>query len=99
MTKQFNASGKIFSYHHIKREAFTGYAVYRQGGISALIAEPEKAFVDLAYLRLRKGKELLSRFDNRKINPAKALRWARLFNNQKLTGIIKTTFRCSPKRQ
>jgi predicted transcriptional regulator of viral defense system len=92
-TRQFNALGKTFSYHRIKKEAFTGYTVYRQGDISALIAEPEKAFVDLTYLRLRKKKKLLSRFDKEKIKPAKALRYAKLFNNEKLTSVIKTTLR------
>ncbi len=92
-TRQFSASGKTFSYHRIKKEAFTGYAVYRQGDISALIAEPEKAFVDLTYLRLRKKKELLSRFDKEKINRAKALRYAKLFNNEKLIRVIKTSLR------
>lgn len=90
-TRQFNASGKTFSYHRIKKEAFTGYAVYHQRDISALIADPEKAFVDLTYLRLRKKKKLLSRFDKGKINPAKALRYAKLFNNEKLISVIKTT--------
>jgi len=93
-TRHFNASGKTFSYHRIKKEAFTGYAVSRQrGGISALIADPEKAFVDLTYLRLRRNKELLSRFDKEKINPAKASRYAKLFNNEKLASVIKTTLR------
>ena len=92
-TRQFNALGKTFSYHRIKKEAFTGYSVYRQGGASELIADPEKAFVDLTYLRLRKKKQLLSRFDKGKINPAKALRYAKLFNNGKLISIMKTTLR------
>jgi len=92
-TRQFKALGKMFSYHRIKKEAFTGYAVYRQRDISALIAEPEKAFVDLTYLRLRKRKKLLSRFDKEKINPAKALRYAKLFDNEKLSSVIKTTLR------
>ncbi len=92
-TRQFKALGKVFSYHRIKKEAFTGYAVYRQRDISSLIAEPEKAFVDLTYLRLRKNKKLLSRFNKEKINTAKALRYAKLFNNEKLIGIIKTSLR------
>lgn len=92
-TRQFNALGKIFSYHRIKKEAFTGYAVYRKQDIGALIADSEKAFVDLTYLRLRKNKKLLSRFDKKKINPAKALSYAKLFNNEKLTSVIKTSLR------
>jgi predicted transcriptional regulator of viral defense system len=92
-TKRFIALGKTFSYHHIKKEAFTGYAAFRQRGIGGLIADPEKAFVDLTYLRLRRKKEPLSRFDKEKINPIKALRYAELFNNGKLISIIKTTLR------
>lgn len=92
-TKQFNALGKTFSYHRIKKEAFTGYSVYRQRDISAFIAEPEKAFVDLTYLRLRKRKKVLNRFDKEKLNPVKALHYAELFNNEKLISIIKTTLR------
>ena len=92
-TRQFNALGKTFSYHRIKKEAFTGYIVYRQRDTSTLIADPEKAFVDLTYLRLRKNKKLLGRFDKKKINPAKALRYAKLFNNEKLIGVITTSLR------
>lgn len=92
-TKRFSALGKTFSYHHIKKEAFTGYGVYRQGDISALIAEPEKAFVDVTYLRLRKKSKLLSRFDKKRINPSKALRYAKLFNNEKLNGVIADALR------
>jgi predicted transcriptional regulator of viral defense system len=92
-TRQFNALEKTFSYHRIKNEAFTGYIVYRQRDISALIADPEKAFVDLTYLRLRKKNRLLSRFDKKKINPAKALRYAKLFDNEKLIGVITTSLR------
>jgi predicted transcriptional regulator of viral defense system len=92
-TKQFNTLGKIFSYHHIKKEAFTGYIVYRQRDISTLIADPEKAFVDLTYLRLRKRNKLLSRFDKKKISPAKALEYAKLFSNEKLIGVITRSLR------
>jgi predicted transcriptional regulator of viral defense system len=92
-TKQFIALGKKFSYHHLKKEAFTGYAASRQRGIAGLIAEPEKAFVDLTYLRIRRKKEPLSRFDKEKISPTKTLRYAKLFNNEKLISIIKTTLR------
>jgi len=92
-TKQFNALGKTFSYHRIKKEAFTGYSAYRQNNTSELIADPEKAFVDLTYLRLKKSKKLLSRFDKKKINSLKALRYAKLFNSAKLISVVKTTLR------
>ena len=92
-TQRFRTLGKIFSYRRIKKEAFTGYVSSRERGFTFLIAEPEKAFVDLAYLRIMNRKKPLTRFDKRKINTAKALRYAKLFQNRKLISIIKTTLR------
>ena len=92
-TRRFNVLGKVFSYRKIKKEAFTGYSLRKQRSSTFLIAEPEKAFVDLTYLRIINNKKPVSRFDKKKINPTKALRYAKLFNNNKLTSIIKTTLK------
>ena len=92
-TRRFEVEGKIYTYRRIKQSAFSGYRTERQAGISFLIAEPEKAFVDLLYFRLYSGKRPIARFNKEKINPAKALRYAELFGNPKLTSIIKTTLR------
>jgi len=92
-TRRFNVLGKIFGYHRIKKEAFTGYFINKQRGLTFIIAEPEKAFVDLTYLRVLRNKKPISRFDKEKINPTKTLRYAKLFNNNKLISIIKTTLR------
>ena len=89
--RHFNVLGKIFSYRHIRKEAFTGYSTYKQGGLTFLIADPEKAFVDLNYLRVINNKKPISRFNKERINQAKALKYATLFNNSKLISIIKTT--------
>jgi len=59
--------------------------------LSFRIADSEKAFVDANYFRLLDGLKPLSRFDKGKINSAKALRYADLYGNKKLIGIIKTT--------
>ncbi|MGB2762300.1 MAG: type IV toxin-antitoxin system AbiEi family antitoxin domain-containing protein [Minisyncoccales bacterium] len=90
-TRRFNALGKVFTYRKIKKEAFTGYSVNQQKGLTFLIAEPEKAFIDLTYLRIISNKKPISRFNKEKINQTKALRYAKLFNNNKLISIIKTT--------
>lgn len=90
-TRRFEKLGKIYSYRKIKKSAFTGYILEKQKGLSFYIADAEKAFVDANYFRLLDKLEPLSRFDKEKINSAKALRYASLFDNQKLTGIIKTT--------
>lgn len=90
-TRRFEKLDKIYSYRKIKKSAFTGYTLEKQKGLSFYIADAEKAFVDANYFRLLDKLEPLSRFDKEKINSAKALRYASLFANQKLTGIIKTT--------
>jgi len=91
--RKFKAQGKIFSYRRLKSSVFTGYKIAKQGGLSFYIADAEKAFVDLTYLRMRAGSKPISRFNKEKLNPDKALRYARLFTNKKLFAIIKTTLR------
>ena len=91
-TRKFEKLGKIYSYRHIRKEAFTGYIVVRQQGYSFLIADPEKAFVDTLYYRVLFGKKPLSRFNKDKINLKKALQYAKLFENRKLIAILTTTF-------
>ena len=90
-TRRFETLGKIFSFRKIKKSAYTGYGVEKQGGLSFYIADAEKAFVDANYLRLMNGQKPISRFNKEKINSKKALHYAKLFGNNKLTSIIKTT--------
>ncbi|OGI64840.1 hypothetical protein A3H53_04670 [Candidatus Nomurabacteria bacterium RIFCSPLOWO2_02_FULL_40_10] len=90
-TRRFEALGKVFSYRKIKRVAYTGYEIQKQKGLSFNIASAEKAFVDINYLRLMNGQKPISRFNKDKINPARAEKYASLFGNKKLKGIIKTT--------
>lgn len=91
--RRFEAAGKVFSYRKIKPAAYTGYSVQNIHGISFYIADAEKAFVDADYFRLRSKQEPITRFHKEKINPLKAARYAELFGNRKLVGIIKTTVR------
>ncbi|MEO8637755.1 MAG: hypothetical protein ABI430_02545 [Candidatus Taylorbacteria bacterium] len=90
-TRRFETLGKVFSYRKIKKSAFTGYGIQKQQGLSFYIADSEKAFVDTNYLRLLNNQKPISRFQKEKVNQAKALRYANLFGNPKLTSIIKTT--------
>ncbi|OGG51787.1 hypothetical protein A3F28_02715 [Candidatus Uhrbacteria bacterium RIFCSPHIGHO2_12_FULL_57_11] len=92
-TRRFTALGKIFSFRRIKRQAFKGYEPRKQNGFTFFIADPEKAFVDLAYLRIRANRKPLSRFHKEKINANKALRYAGFFNYDPLIRVIKTTLR------
>ena len=90
-TRRFTALNKVFTYRCIKKEAFTGYSTNQQRGLTFIIAEPEKAFVDLTYLRVIRNKKPISRFNKEKINPTKALRYAKLFDNKKVISVIKRT--------
>ena len=90
-TRRFETLGKIFSFRKIKIAAYTGYGLEKQGGFGFYIADAEKAFVDANYLRLMNKQEPLSRFNKEKISQEKALRYAKLFGNEKLVGIVKRT--------
>ncbi|OIO50278.1 MAG: hypothetical protein COX12_00545 [Candidatus Brennerbacteria bacterium CG23_combo_of_CG06-09_8_20_14_all_44_41] len=92
-TRRFSTLGKSFTYRSMKKAAFTGYVSKRQGDINYLIADPEKAFVDLNYFRIINRQKPIGRFDKEKINLLKALRYAKLFKNNKLIGVIKTTLK------
>lgn len=92
-TRRFEAAGKVFSYRKIKPAAYTGYSVHKVHGISFYVADAEKALVDADYFRLRSKQEPIARFHKEKINPIKAARYAELFGNRNLVGIIKTTLR------
>jgi len=87
-TRRFEALGKVFSYRTIKKAAYTGYEIQKQQGLSFYIADAEKAFVDANYLRLTQKQKPISRFNKEKVNSAKALRYASLFENKKLISII-----------
>ncbi len=90
-TRRFETLGKIFSFRKIKKGAYTGYGIEKQGGLSFYIADAEKAFVDANYLRLMNNQKPISRFNKEKIDSKKALCYAELFGKNNLTGIIKTT--------
>lgn len=90
-TRRLETLGKVFSYRKIKKVAYTGYEIQKEKGLSFNIANAEKAFVDLNYLRLMNGQKPISRFNKDKINPMKAAKYASLFGNKKLKGIIRTT--------
>lgn len=91
--RRFETLRKIYSYRRVKKDAFTGYRTEKQQGFSYLIADPEKAFVDTSYFRMFDGLQPLTRFTKERINPEKAMRYAKLFDNRKLVGIIKATLR------
>lgn len=88
-TRHFSVLGKTYSYRKLKRAAFTGYSVVqKQGRASFAIADPEKAFVDALYFRVLAGEKPISRFDKRKIDTKKVLKYASIFGSRKLVGVV-----------
>jgi len=84
--KQVEAGDIIISYHHIKAGLFFGYEL-RDG---YLIAEPEKAFLDLAYLSLNG----YARFDAEEMNLGlldkdKIKSYLKKFKSRRLEKLIK----------
>jgi len=91
--KRFEVQGKAFTYRHIKKTAYAGYQTRQQQGLTFYIAEPEKAFVDLLYFRVLSRQRPLSRFSKARLNKDRALHFAKMFKNKKLTSIVLTTLR------
>jgi len=50
VTRKFENALGLFTYRHLKADAFWGYGRLEIGGRRVLIAEPEKALLDLWYL-------------------------------------------------
>lgn len=93
VTRTFLLQGKSFSYHQIKKPAFVGYRPTKYRGSTIFIAEPEKAFVDLNYLRFLRGQKPLSRFAKGAISKQKVIFFTKLFHQPKLTAIVIRTLR------
>lgn len=91
-TRHFETLGKIYSYRSIQKSAFTGYRTAQQNGVSFLVAEPEKAFVDANYFRVLDALPPIARCNLQKLDPKKTLRYAKLFHNAKLEALVKGTW-------
>lgn len=89
ITREFTAQGKSYEYSRIKREAYTGYRLVKEGRARILMAVPEKALVDYCYFVDLRLKSLNDRLRVNKVNSKEALRYARLFNRESLTKLIR----------
>ena len=83
--KELNIQGQIISYRHLKAELFWGYIKKDD----YLIAEAEKAFLDLAYLSLNGYAHFNSSEMNLDLlNRKKLKKYLKRFNNKKLDRLI-----------
>lgn len=87
-TRTFTVSDKVFSYFTIKKEAYTGYTLIKRGRTSFLMAEPEKALVDYLYFAVLGKKPLNDRLKTSSLQKEKLLKYASLFNRDKLDVLI-----------
>jgi len=86
-----------FYYQHIKPQAFRGFRMAKEGELSFFIAEPEKAVVDLFYLKIRQipspTRELFAeyfRFQNTEnLKRKRIVEFAGIFNNDRLMSLAK----------
>ena len=89
VTRQFTVNNKSFEYASIKKPAYRGYRVERIDGVTVLMAEPEKAFVDYYYfvdLNLRSHND---RLNTRTLNKKIVMQYAALFARPSLLKLVK----------
>lgn len=89
ITREFVVSNRSFTYSHIKKPAYRGYTMERIGGVTALIAEPEKALADYLYFVDLKRRTLNERLNVRKLKTRVVMEYARLFGREGLLKLVR----------
>jgi len=89
ITREFVVDNKSFTYSHIKKQAYRGYKAEKLGGVTILIAEPEKALADYLYFVDLKRKTLNERLNLRKLKKKVIMEYARLFGRESLIKLVR----------
>ena len=89
ITREFIVDNKSFTYSRIKKQAYSGYKTEKIGGMTVLIAEPEKALADYLYFVDLKRKTLNERLNVRKLKKKVAVEYAGLFGRKSLLTLAK----------
>jgi len=99
-TREFEANKIRFTFHKIKKTAFTGYKATKYLGNTILIAEPEKALADYLYfVDLRKRSLSYERLDLKSVKKTKLLKYARLFKRPGISKLINLIYAQSRRHQ
>src|SRR3989338_1170162 len=77
LAREFTTHGKVYEYNQIKSAAYRGYRSERQGKVTVLIAEPEKALADYLYFVDLRLKKLNDRLNTRRLKKSAVLRYTR----------------------
>jgi predicted transcriptional regulator of viral defense system len=88
-TRRFNAAGQNYSYHKIKKNAFTGYIILKTGEEEVLFAEKEKALADYFYYVFLKKRKMNDRLRIKDLNKNAVMRYAEMFGKPKFREWIK----------
>ena len=89
ITREFIVNNKSFAYSRIKKQAYRGYKTEKIGGLTVLIAEPEKALADYLYFVDLKKKLLNERLNVRKVKKKIVIGYAKLFSRSSLLKRVK----------
>jgi len=85
ITRQFEVEKQVFSYHKIKKPAFTGYKLLKIENEKVLFAEKEKALADYLYFVFLKRKAWNDRLNIKGIDRKKFDQYVVLFQNDQYT--------------
>lgn len=95
ITKRFVALDTEFTFHHIKKEAYSGYRSISIDGQSVFMAEPEKAIADILYFVHIGKRDLDDRIRWTRFNKKLILRYLILY---KRSGLIDWASHVIPKK-
>ena len=92
-TREFEISGRLFSYKRIKKEAYTGYVLETVHGSGVYVATPEKAVADFIYFVYLGKREYNDRLTLGKINFKRLEEYLLLFSRKGLVSFAKKKFK------
>ncbi|MFH1283400.1 MAG: hypothetical protein ABII27_07025 [bacterium] len=87
-TREFFTYNKEFVYLSIKKSSFTGYSLLKEGPSHYLMADPEKAFIDLLYFVSLGKRTIGDRLNTHNLKKEKAFQYARLYKRQGLIKLV-----------
>lgn len=91
-TREFAWGHATFSYHKIKKEAFTGYGLISVGEEAVLMADKEKAVVDFLYFVSLGERRLNDRMKTGGLDREKLKEFAALYQRDSLEELINALF-------
>ncbi len=89
ITREFIVDNRSFTYSRIKKQAYRGYRMEKVGGLTILLAEPEKALADYLYFVDLQRNMLNEHLVTRAVKKSAVLEYAKLFGRKSLVKLVK----------